>query len=359
MAYQKGMVRYSDVQKIVTKKDLQYLILLGQRSNGKSYAVKELCVRNAFSAGEQFIYLRRYDEDTKEYNTELYFDDLNVEEITSGKYNGIEVYRRRIYFCMRTEDEKVRGDCIGHVISLNKAERNKSLSYGKVSAIIYEEFITDNVYLSNEVDRLAQLVSTVFRDRNGIVYLIGNTISRICPYFSEWQLIHINKQKKGTVDIYEYDERVKIGVYLTDSLQSESGMFFGRSAKMINKGEWATGEYPHIIGSVEDYTIAYTVIYKHDNHVFMLQLLSGYEHMQPSVVWFISPKTSDIKKYSRVVSSKPVLNTIWSRDFNTPINEDERRVFNILNNGYVCFSDNLTATEFYQCLQNESKGARR
>lgn len=364
MGYIDGMVKYQDIEKIITKKSLQYLILLGQRSNGKSYAVKERAVRNAYNEEREFIYLRRYDEDIKDYNTELYFADLNIAEITAGEYDTIAIYRKRIYFAnseKTSEDGETtplkRGRCIGYVQSLNKAERSKSLSFAKVDTIIYEEFITDNQYLSNEVDRLSNLVSTVFRERLGVVCLVGNTISRICPYFAEWQLTHINKQKKGSVDIYEHEGAggtVKIGVYLTDSLATVSGMFFGRSARMINKGEWQSGNYPHIEGNVSDYNECYTVIYNHDLNTFRLVLLSGYCNAL-GVVWYIEPKTTPIKEGSRVVSNTIYKNCLWTKEFRG-LNQQEHDAFRLLEEGHVVYSDNLTASEFIQCRKNDRVG---
>lgn len=362
MGYVDGMVKSADINAIIEKKKLQYLILLGQRSNGKSYAVKERAVINAYKDGREFIYLRRYDEDIKDYNTELYFDDLQISKITNNEYDCIMIYRKRIYLGNRArvddegnETDAKRGKCIGYVQSLNKAERSKSLSFGRVDTIIYEEFITDGAYLAGEVDRLANFVSTVFRDRLGVVCLVGNTISRICPYFSEWQLVHINKQKKGSVDIYEHDNgngaTVKIGVYLTDSLSTVSGMFFGKSARMINRGEWQSGSYPHIEKPLDNYVECYTVIYKYDLNTFRLVLLSGYDNAL-GVVWYVEPKTTPIKKGSRVISNNIVKECLWSRDFKG-LNAQEQDAFNLLLDGYIVYSDNLTATEFLQCRQND------
>lgn len=365
MGYINGMVKYSDISNVIDKKKLQYLILLGQRSNGKSFAVKERAVRNAYNEGREFIYLRRYDEDIKDYNTELYFDDLPIKDITGGEYDCIMIYRKRIYLgkSATVDDEgketpAQRGKCIGYVQSLNKAERSKSLSFGRCDTIIFEEFITDGTYLSNEVDRLANFVSTVFRDRLGVVCLVGNTISRICPYFSEWQLVHINKQKKGSVDIYEHDngngQVVKIGVYLTDSLATVSGMFFGKSARMINRGEWQSGTYPHLLKPIENYNECYTVIYKHDLNVFRLVLLSGYDN-GIGVTWYVEPKTTPIKEGSRLVSNSPNDACLWTSDFRG-LNGEEQNAFNLIDKGYVVYSDNLTATEFIQCRKNDRVG---
>ena len=58
-------VKASTVEKIAGDNDI--IILLGERSNGKSFAVKELLIKRAYKHGEQFGYLRRYNEDTKDF----------------------------------------------------------------------------------------------------------------------------------------------------------------------------------------------------------------------------------------------------------------------------------------------------
>ena len=52
------------------------ILILGERSNGKSFAVKELLIKRAYKNDEQFGYLRRYNEDTKDYLVTEYFSDV-------------------------------------------------------------------------------------------------------------------------------------------------------------------------------------------------------------------------------------------------------------------------------------------
>ena len=77
------------VDELVKSKDLQYLILLGRRSNGKSSAVKALALRDFIRTGEKFAYIRRYSSiDMKRYRVNSYFQSVpgfNVQEITEGK----------------------------------------------------------------------------------------------------------------------------------------------------------------------------------------------------------------------------------------------------------------------------------
>ena len=57
--------KYYSVERI-KKIDAQYKILLGGRNIGKSYAVKNDVVKECYLNGNEFIYLRRWDEDIKQ-----------------------------------------------------------------------------------------------------------------------------------------------------------------------------------------------------------------------------------------------------------------------------------------------------
>ena len=356
--YKKGMVTHKELTSIVNKAKLRYIIVLGQRSNGKSYAVKSKFILDAYHYGKEFIYLRRYKEDITDYLTEQYFEDCPVKDLTDGEYNFISIYRKTIYLANLDEEGNIkRGKVIGYARALNNAERYKSGSYSNVENIGFEEFISDT-YLPNEVDKLEQFISTVFRQRDGCVYMVGNTITRVCPYFREFGLsANIRKQKIGTVDIYKKkteDGEVNIGVYRTGTIEGVSGMFFRKSSGMINKGEWLTDEQPHLRGNLEDYEIVHTVVYKHNDNAFLLRLLTGYVNAI-GLVWYVEPKTTPTKDGSRLVSKDEESNTLWSRSFNFALSSQEQLAFNLLFNGYVCYSDNLTGTEFKQCMRNEGK----
>ena len=225
----------------IKKIDCDYLLLLGERANGKSYASKSLILSECYRRNTvEFIYLRRFDLDIKDSVAVNYFADMPIYEITNGEYTCVDVFRKDIYFANVDENtgKVVRGRKIGHCHALSGAEHYKSLAFPKVEFIIFEEFISvDGHYLFNEPDKLQHYVSTIFRHKKGKVYLIGNTISRICPYYREWGLEKgLRSQKQGEVRYYKIDQTM-IALYLTDSLNFNSGMFFGNIAKNITKNE--------------------------------------------------------------------------------------------------------------------------
>lgn len=344
-------------QKVIEGIDANYTILLGERSNGKSYASKSMVFQHCYNTGRELIVLKRFDLEIKDSMIVNYFSDIPIQAITKGAYTCVDVYRKEIY--LSNIDEKttkiVHGKKIGYVHSLASDEHYKSLSFPKVDYILYEEFISkDARYLYNEPDRLQHYVSTIYRNRSdGKVIMIGNTISRICPFYTEWSLDKIPHQKQGTIDYYtkhnDNGSDTVIAVYLTDSLNVNSGMFFGNSAKTITKGAYEVNTYPHLPESVHRYKLLYQFVLEYDSFKFLCQLLEHHEHSD-QVTWYISPKTSEIKNNTRVFSNKYSLDPLYSTSLKQ-VYDSEKRVISMLLSGQVCYSDNLCGTEFNNLLK--------
>lgn len=94
----------------ILKKDAQYNIIFGQRSNGKTYAVKKYGLEKYIKTGEQMAYIRRQDIDLKKDKCDSLFSDLEkngvVSDLTHGEYTNIYYYSSRWYLCYYDEKEK-------------------------------------------------------------------------------------------------------------------------------------------------------------------------------------------------------------------------------------------------------------
>ena len=157
------------------KVDATYKLLLGQRANGKSYQAKLTCLNNAYKNGRKFAYLRRWEKDIKQDNVSDYFGDMPILDITEGQYVGVTAYHGYLYFYNLDDEGKIiKGQCIGRYLALRLNERYKSQVFENYDYILYEEFITDQLYLDEEPRILQQFVSTVFRHNKGKVILVGN-----------------------------------------------------------------------------------------------------------------------------------------------------------------------------------------
>lgn len=342
----------NDLKKI--EKDCDYLFILGERSAGKSYAVKTRLLKNAYKrikdnkCYSQFAYVRRFDMDCKDSMCVPYFADMPISTITDGKYTLIDVFRKKIYFAnIDEETNKIkRGVCIGQCFSLSGAQHYKSLMFPYIDNIIYEEIISqNNQYLYKEPSMLQQLVSTILRDRKGRVYLIGNTISRMCPYYREWQLDKVERLEEGHILKYNYNNTC-IKIYRTNSRHFNSGMFFGNIGKNITEGEYITEEFPHLKGNIKDYETLYTCVVKVENFMFLLSFLKKDE----IYTWYIQPKTTPIQDKTRVISNEYNSSVYWTHGF-LPFTNNEQKIFSkLLLYKKVVYSDNLTGTEFNNIL---------
>lgn len=349
----------------IKKVDAQYKMLLGERSNGKSYAVKEESLQDAWADdNKKFIYLRRWDLECKPSLTEQYFLDAPISAITKGEADTIVVYMGKIFFAKydaETQKPKKIKIC-GYTRALSMEGHYVSGSYPDVDKIFFEEFISRDYYLPGEVNKLMQFVSTVARRRQILVYLIGNTISRVCPYFSDWQLVNIPRQKQGTIDIYEFKTEefnedgtpvvVKIAVEMCENSGHNSKMFFGVNSKMITSGSWQCEEKPHLPGrKMIDYFKLYEVFFSMDNFKFKGELLMSKD--TSSLLWYVTPKTSDFKfkNNDRIISDHAILKNNMTSIGLVPFNNNESYVFSLLKQGWIYYSDNLTGSEFEMCLK--------
>lgn len=335
-------------------------MLLGQRANGKSFQVKKLCLEEAYqgmkSGVDKFVYLRRWKEDIKQDAVSSYFNDAPVAEITNYEYTGVVAYHGKIYFTYidDTEDEpkvKRAEPAIGEYWSLNERERAKSLVFKGYKNIIYEEFITDKLYLSeNEPSYLMQFMSTVFRHEAGRVFLVGNTLSRICPYFSEWTLEPVLRMKPGELHIFRYklndddpdEDDIVMAVEYCQNANYKNKMFFGQTAKQIIAGEWETRNAPKLPQPLQYYDKVYEMCVEYQSFKFILMLL-------------VDPKTGGILTYIYPLTTKRTIRRILSEKFSTnPFisarlnlsNAAEALINNCFNDNKVCYSDNMTATDF-------------
>ena len=349
--------KYYSIDKI-KKLDCEYNILLGERSNGKSYAVKQNALIDAWNDSILFVYLRRWQLETKANIVESYFADAPVKAITSGKCNCISVFRNECFFANMDDSGTItRVKKCGRIMYLSGADHYKSMSFPNYGNIIFEEFITDGGYLYNETKLLFGLVSTVARRKKIKVWMVGNTISRLCPYFSEWELKNIPKQEQGTIEIYErftdqIDENgkpvvVKIAVEFCENSGNNSKMFFGASQQMITNGAWETHPQPHLPKKYMEYEKIYSILIEYNNLSYVLDVLRD-----DNLLLYVYPFTHKGKSPSRVISENFSSNPLHTKRL-TALTKGDKIIMELLERGKICFSDNLTGSEFLSILKEK------
>ena len=98
--------QYYDIEKTIKNyPDCKYIVVYGERSNGKSYSALKYCIKMFYQSGgtSSFGYIRRWTDDIKSSNMEQVFKSLRtnekgdnaIAEVTKGEYNDVE-YKTRI-----------------------------------------------------------------------------------------------------------------------------------------------------------------------------------------------------------------------------------------------------------------------
>lgn len=329
-----------------------YLIAFGQNASGKSYQGKLECVERALR-GERFFFLKRWKEDIKQTIANNYFDDIPISKLTKGEWERITAWQGYYYFArLNDKGELEKSDVIGAYGALNEWQRYKSNVYVNYTFLLFEEFISKDVYLNDEPLTLHRLITTIFRDHKGQVLMLGNTISRTVPYFLEWTP-NVIKQKQGTIEIYHMKDfsgegnDVDIAVEYTGHIKGSNLMAFGNASKSIKAGEWSVENHPKLPKDHIDYQKVYELMIKYQQFAFVVELLVDPEEGTKLV--FVYPRTTD-REIERVITNEFSDKPNVSRYFKSE-RKSEQHIMDCIANERICFSDNLTATDFLSVIK--------
>ena len=303
--------------------------------------------------------MRRWQTDLTNLWIEQYFQDVDIEKLTEGRYNCISVYRKVIYLSNYSfETGKVsRGEKIGYVMALSTEQHYSGGSFLDVDTIIFEEFMERGSYIGkNEPDRFMILYSTIDRKQGRVkVWMVGNTITRACPYFSAWEIEDIfRKLKQGEIDekiIHNEVNDVKIAIEYCP-VSGGKQMTIGNASKMIDKGGWQTNPQPHLPKSYNEYKCLFRCVFLYQNFKFLGEYLQDIEEPE-NTCWFIYPKYTEIKENTLVFSDIVQISRFWQRDiYNTTLRN--KRLNNLFRNTFreskIFYSDDLTGTEFKEVI---------
>ena len=349
----------------------QYNVILSGRNAGKSYSIaagmrphelidgyiplaleKKSCVLG---------YVRRLEKETKGYMVEDDFSDKFdvIKKLSKGIYDRVKVFQSRLYFAKLQEDGKVvRAPWhFGKIFSMATANQWKSKQFPEIEVIIYEEFITEDLYLRNEPQLFMNLVSTIARDREVRVYMLGNTINRTCPYVTDWGLSEVTNQKIGTIDVYnkvnEDDSVTKIAVEICENVgeseKKKNSMFFGKSREQITSSEWQTKSYPKLTLPFKDHELIYRVTVSYPELAFYACVLVD---RYGQLFTFFYPKNDKDKKD---------LSTVKGREISTRVGDSflqtnslmssipaEKLLYDLYKSGKARYANDLCGTDIEQ-----------
>lgn len=300
--------KYYDISHLIKDyPDAHYYMAFGERSNGKTYSALDYALERYFKHGEQFAYIRRFGEDVKRKNLQTllsaHVENNRVSDLSGGTFSLVNYTGGRFIACSYDEDSNKLisdKDVMGYAFDLNAMEHHKSTSYPKVTTIIFDEFLSRQGYLTNEFVLFMNTLSTIIRDRMNVnIFMIGNTVNKYCPYFTEMGLTHVKDQKPGTIDVYTYsDSGLSVVVEYCDPMSKRGGKssdiyfaFDNPQLKMITSGSWEIAVYPHLMKRYRPKDVMFNFFISFDEEILHGEIIVT----DSDYYLFIHPKTTPIK----------------------------------------------------------------
>lgn len=280
------MSAFYSLKKILAKNAI-YNLIIGERSNGKTYAVLKYAVQEYFKTGGQLAIVRRWKEDVIGRRARDIFSALisnnEIEKISKGQFTGVCYYAGKFYFCNYDEKGKaLYNDCddFAFCFALSENEHNKSISYPKITTIFFDEFLTRGLYLPDEFVLFMNTLSTIIRQRQDVkIFMCANTVNKYAPYFREMGLAHITAMEQGSIDVYTYGEsKLTVAVeYCSNSKSKKKNNFYfafdNPRLEMIKTGKWELDIYPHLPEKYLPKNILFIFFIEFEDEIFQCEVI--------------------------------------------------------------------------------------
>lgn len=347
-------IKYYDIKKTL-RNDIPYYMVIGKRSNGKTYSTLKYILEKWAKERKQAVYLRRFREDIVGARGQKVFSDFMtdteyISKITKGEYSGLHYWNRGLYFCNYSDNGKViysEETRVCYFMCLSDVEHDKSTGgYSEVATVVFDEFIARQGYITDEFLNFTNVLSTIIRGKTDVkVIMLGNTISKFCPYFKEMGITHIHRMKQGTKDVYEYGSNDKLKVlveYTADNQGNKDSDFYfafdNPKLSMITSGEWELPLYPHCTVKFKNNDVVFRYYIMFSEKIFECQVVSKGDN----IFTFIFEKTTAIsdKEIHLIYQLDKTENKYYSTNIYKPRNNTENKILWFYKNDKVFYSNN-------------------
>lgn len=301
---------YYSLEPILAEK-AHYNIIIGERSNGKTYSTLQKVVNDYAAEGKQAALLRRMQEDFIGKRGAGLFEPLidngEIELATAGAWTSVYYYASRWFFCRYEEDKNGNINRVTDTqpfmygFALSQMEHEKGTGYPNVKTIVFDEFITRMAYLRDEFVLFMNTLSTIIRSRDDVtIFMLGNTVNKYCPYFDEMGLRHIKDMKQGEIDVYQLKHAsgkiLKVAVEYCKPFEKgkKSDFYFAfdnQKLEMITTGVWEIDIYPHCPYHYKPKNVLFTYFIEFDRELLQCEVVE----VDGMSFTFIHRKTTPIK----------------------------------------------------------------
>lgn len=337
--------------KNILSKNAIYNIIIGERSNGKTYACLKYGLENYVKNGEQMALIRRWQDDFTGKRGQTMFDALSanneVAKLTGGEWTSIYYYSSRWYLCRYNEDGKreTKEEPFCYGFSLSSNEHDKSTSYPRIKTIVFDEFLSRAFYMPDEFVIFMNVLSTIIRHRNDVkIFMLGNTVNKYCPYFAEMGLTHIKEMKQGDIDVYKYGNSaliVAVEYCKPNSRGKQSDIYFAfdnPKLAMITGGKWEIDIYPHCPVRYKPHDILYTYFVLFNGDVLQCEIINA----ENRLFTFVHRKTTPLQDTNKdlIFTTEFDSRPNYRRKITKPIDEIGKKIASFYIADKVFYQDN-------------------
>ena len=348
----------------ILKANADINIIIGERSNGKTYGAFDLGLSLLKKQDVRIAYLRRYAEEIKKKHIENLLAPHSISRHTNDKYNSYQYLSNKFTFT-KIENGKLvdkSQDCFCQAFAINTWNISKGADNGYFDFIIFDEFMTRSGYLPNEFIDFCNILSSLLRDRDGTkVFMLANTVNKYCPYFAEMGIREdVEQMKQGDLIVKDFTDSngnlLKVAIeYCSPSLYKKSNKYFAFNSPkldMIKSGKWEIANYPHLTESVRKENIILKAFIKFDNKIISGDIF--YKNNDYAII-FHSAKIEEIKKNDLVYSFEPFLSPLHAVSLRAGTTKAHKVFRELINKNKCFYSDN----EIGEIIRNWLKEQRR
>lgn len=196
------MAKWYNPQRLLSYNAL-FNVVLSSRGGGKTFAFTKHMIDLFKKKGKQSAYIRR--------------NKVEMDDVKPTFFSAIKELYPEDEFEVKGDIGFINGKPAIHFIALSTSSNKKSKAYPEVDFALFDEYIITNNgykrYLKNEMTLLFDICETIFRCRdNWRVVFLSNSVSYVCPLFSEFDIEPNPKQRF---------QKFKDGLFVLEVFESE------------------------------------------------------------------------------------------------------------------------------------------
>lgn len=336
----------------IDKINSQYKMIIGERSNGKTYSILKKMIDIYLDHGGKSAYVRRWELDIKKARCERLFSGLieneYIKKASKGRFNSV-YYRTGTFWLCNNESGSNELDeqpfCACFAISQGEHDKGGTFSQD-VELVCFDEFCTRYQYLPDEFILWTNVLSTIVRTQSkSVVYMLANTVSKTCLYFNEMGLNHVKDMKQGEIEVYTYgNSDLKVAVEYVKPMEKSSKpsdvyfAFDNPRLNMIKNGAWEIAIYPHLPEKYRMNEIVMMFFIKFDGELLQCDIVR-----KPATSFiYIHQKTSEIQNEDRdiIYTTEYDARPNWFRNIYTTTYPFQKKIARLMKMEKLYFQTN-------------------